>query len=190
MTAAPMTTKEILETTDQIVMLADQAEVASQVDGWREGYDLERKISALCDGLGDEVPRKLDSISFVIDRIGAEADQLREWELELAAKRRARKQAIAWLKSAAAAILHGARDAEMFVDGDGSVRVNKRHGATRSHWLQTTTQIQCPDDVGRWPEEWIKVKREGSRSAAKKALEAGGSRDGFALIEIEGWRSR
>jgi len=190
MPAAPMTTREILEATDQIVMLADQAEIASQVDGWEEGYELERKVAGLCDGLDQEIPRKLDSISYVIDRIKAEAEQLREWERELAAKRRARKQAIVWLKSAAAAILQGARESQMFVDGEGAIKVNKRHGATRSHWLQTTTQIQCPEEVDHWPEAWVKIKREGSRSTAKKALEAGGSRDGFALVDVEGWRSR
>jgi len=183
-----MTSSAILVAVDELVRLFTAAEGGD----WAEDYGDSARIVEIVDSLGDEVPAKLDGIGFVVDRLKAEALQLREWEKELATKRHVHERAVERLKLTASALLTGSREAGLFLDRkSGKVKVCRDHGAVRSHWLVTTDTVMGPEDVTLWPGDWTTTKVAPSKSAALKAIKADGViPDGFDVVTREGWRSR
>ena len=183
MPGAPMTSSSILGAFGELMSLAE---------GVPEGVDVEERIAEIASGLGDTVPAKLDGIGFVVDRLKAEASQLREWEKELATKRHVHERAVERLKLTASALLTGSREAGLFLDRKtGNVKGGRDHGAVRSHWLVTTDTVMGPEDVTLWPGDWTTTKVAPSKSAALKAIKADGViPDGFDVVPREGWRSR
>ncbi len=183
-----MTSSAILVAVDELVRLFTAAEGGD----WAEDYGDSARIVEIVDTLGDEVPAKLDGIGFVVDRLKAEASQLREWEKELATKRHVHERAVERLKLTASALLTGSREAGLFLDRKtGKVKVGRDHGAVRSHWLVTTDAVMGPEDVTLWPGDWTTTKVAPSKSAALKAIKADGViPDGFDVVTREGWRSR
>lgn len=187
MPGPPMTSSVILAAVAELVTLCD-----IEAEGWREDYDDSARVDSLVETLGDELPAKLDGIGFVIDRLKNEATRLREWEKELASKRRVHERAVDRLKLTAQSLLSGAREAGLFLDGKtGRVKVGRDHGAIRSHWLVSVDVVVGPEDVSLWPSEWTTTKIAASKSAALDAIKATGEvPDGFELVSREGWRSR
>ncbi len=191
MPSAPMTSQEIVDVAGRLVdLFTEDEERVELADLWEIDLQRGRELAELVDLLGEAVPAKLDGISFVIDRLKADAAQLREWEKELAAKRKTRDRAIERLRQRATEILTASRSAGQFTGDDGKIKVGKDTGAVRSHWLVTTVSIDGPEEIDHWPEGWQSVVIKPDKRAALGALKSGEERDGFRLVEREGWRAR
>lgn len=188
---SPMTSRQIERVASDLVdLLTEEAEKKSLADDWSIDFEESARVAELVDLLGETVPGKLDSISFVIDRLKGEVGRFREWEKELAAKRRSRERAIDRLRSCALGILTASREAGQFVDSEGRVRVGQESGSIRSHWVAKSTSVEGPESIDLWPEEWRSVSIRPDKKTALESLRRGEGRDGFRLIEKEGWRSR
>jgi hypothetical protein len=183
MSGAPMNSSSILRAFGELMSLAE---------GVPDGVDVEDRIAEIASGLGDTVPAKLDGISYVVDRMQGQVAQWREWEKELAGKRRAVDATVERLKLTAAALLTASEAAGFFLDKKtGRVKVCRDHGAVRSHWLAKVEVVEGPDDVSLWPQEWTTTTTAASRSAAMEAISATGEvPDGFEVVTRRGWRSQ
>ena len=182
MSGAPMTSSSILGAFGELMSLAE---------GVPEGVDVEERIAEIASGLGDTVPAKLDGISYVVDRMKGQAAQWREWEKELAGKRRAVEATVDRLKLTAAALLTASEDAGFFLNKKtGRVKVCRDHGAVRSHWLVRREVVVGPDDVALWPQEWTTTPTAASKSAAMDSIKSTGEiPDGFEVVTRESWQS-
>lgn len=182
-----MASHQIIEFAWDLVRLLDTADES----GWRDEYELSAEINRMVDTLGEAIPQKLDAISYVIDNMKAEAQKLRSWEKELAQKRRAQEAGISRLQQTAASLLTASRESGLFIDAKtGRVKVNRDHGATRSHWLAATESVEGPESPELWPEGWRIKTFKPDKKSALAALKSGDTVDGFQIVRREGWRSR
>ena len=187
----PMMSVEIIRAADELITLME-AEQDPSAD-WAEHYDTAVRISEIVDTLGEELPIKLDAISFVVDRLAAKAKMYRAWEVELAKKRHANENAIGRLKGLATSLLSAARSGGMFLDEKtGKVRISRdRDGATRTHYLQGVDAVNGPETPSAWPEDWqIRTVKPNKRAALEHIKATGEIPDGFEVVRREGWRSR
>ena len=190
-TNPPMMSGEIIQAVDELITLMESEQDPSA--DWAEHYDTAVRISEIVDTLGEELPVKLDAISFVIDRLAAKAKMYRAWEKELAQKRHANENAIARLKGLATSLLTAARSGGMFLDEKtGKVKISRdKDGASRTHYLQGTDAVQGPETPEAWPEAWQTQTIKPNKRAALEAIKATGEiPDGFEVVHREGWRSR
>ena len=142
-----------------------------------QDYDYEQALRDTLDGIGGELEDKAADIAVIIKEMNAEAAALREEELNLAERRKAKENRVKWLTQYLADNMQAA----------GLAKVD-RPRATLSFRKSKGVKINDEEGFILWAEEagqsrFLNVKTTVNKTAIRDALKAGDELPGAVLEE-------
>ena len=142
-----------------------------------QDYDYEQALRDTLDGIGGELEDKAADIAVLIKEMTAEAAALREEELNLAERRKAKENRVKWLT----------QDLTDTVQAAGLAKVD-RPRATLSFRKSKGVKIDDEEGFILWAEEagqsrFLNMKTTVNKTAIRDALKAGDELPGAVLEE-------
>lgn len=128
------------------------------------------RVSCWADGTEDQI----GALRAFLIKIKSDVDLLRQEEKRLAERRRSMERMSAPIKDQIKTLL----EAMELQTGEAKI---KRPEFTA--YLQRSQKLQAPESVEDWPARFVVMQPRPDRTAAKKAIKAGDTIDGFSIVE-------